>query len=245
MVFKINPKYKEFEKEILQFPSRFDSEQEVLEKDRNVIKVISVGGMRLNVKSFKRPHVLNRFVYAYLRKSKAKRSYEYAQLLLSKHIGTPEPVAYLVYKDTFGITQSYYISQQLEFDFMFRDLRVNLPSNLDEILRQFTRFTYRFHQAGIYFIDHSPGNTLIRKGINGYEFYLVDLNRIYLKNISPYVGLRNFYRLNASDEMIDVIAGEYARLTGKEPLKMIRLLKKWTHEHDEKVMRKKKRKGKL
>ena len=53
MIFKINPKYKELEKEILQIPSRFDSEQEVLEKDRNVIKVMIVGGMRLNVKSFK------------------------------------------------------------------------------------------------------------------------------------------------------------------------------------------------
>ena len=185
MIFKINPKYKELEKEILQIPSRFDSEQEVLEKDRNVIKVMIVGGMRLNVKSFKRPHLFNRLVYAYIRKSKAQRSYEYAQLLLNRQIGTPEPIAYLIYKDMWGITHSYYVSRQLEFDFTFRELRANMPSDLDEILRQFTRFTYRFHQAGIYFIDHSPGNTLIRKGTNGYEFYLVDLNRIHLKISRP------------------------------------------------------------
>ena len=243
MIFKINPKYKELEKEILQIPSRFDSEQEVLEKDRNVIKVMIVGGMRLNVKSFKRPHLFNRLVYAYIRKSKAQRSYEYAQLLLNRQIGTPEPIAYLIYKDMWGITHSYYVSRQLEFDFTFRELRANMPSDLDEILRQFTRFTYRFHQAGIYFIDHSPGNTLIRKGTNGYELYLVDLNRIHLKNIPPYVGLRNFYRLNASDTMIDIMAEEYACLTREDAGKMIGLLRKWTHEHDEKVIKRKRRKG--
>jgi len=57
------------------------------------------------------------------------------------------------------------------------------------------------------------------------------------------VGLRNFYRLNASDTMIDIMAEEYACLTREDAGKMIGLLRKWTHEHDEKVIKRKRRKG--
>ena len=71
---------------------------------------------------------------------------------------------------------------------------------------------------------------------------LVDLNRIKFMNISPFVGLKNFYRLNATDDMIDVIADEYARLTHSDAVEMTRLLKEWTHAHDEQVRRRKAKK---
>lgn len=55
--------------------------------------------------------------------------------------------------------------------------------------------------------------------------------------ISPLVGLKNFYRLNATDDMIDIIADEYARLTHSDAMEMTRLLKEWTHAHDEQVLK--------
>lgn len=240
---QVNPKYKSLEKVILDIPRRFEEEGEVIEDNRNVIKILEVEGVRLNVKSFKVPNVVNRFAYAYVRKGKALRSFEYANLLQSKGIGTPEPVAYIVYRNLWGVTRSFYISIQVDYDYLFRDLRVQRPADLEVILREFTRFTYHFHSQSIYFVDHSPGNTLIKREGDGLEFKLVDLNRIKFMHISPLMGLKNFYRLNATDDMIDVIADEYALLTRSDAGEMRRLLKEWTHAHDERVRKRKEKKG--
>lgn len=239
---RINPKYKSLEKAILDIPRRFDEEGEVIENNRNVIKILEVEGQRFNVKSFKKPNIVNQFAYAYLRKGKAVRSFEYANMLLERGVDTPEPVAYIVYRNIWGVTRSFYISRQEEYDYTFRDLRIERPADLEFILREFTKFTYHFHSQSIYFIDHSPGNTLIRREGEGVKFMLVDLNRIKFMNISPFVGLKNFYRLNATDDMIDVIADEYARLTHSDAVEMTRLLKEWTHAHDEQVRRRKAKK---
>jgi len=244
MDYQINPKYGSLEKAILDIPRRFDREGEVIDNRRNVIKILEVGGERFNVKSFKRPNIVNQFVYAYIRKGKARRSFEYANMLLEREVDTPEPVACIVYRNAWGVTRSFYISRQEEYDYTFRDLRVKRPVDLEIILREFTRFTYHFHTQSIYFIDHSPGNTLIRREGEELKFMLVDLNRIKFMEISPLVGLKNFYRLNASDDMIDIIADEYARLTHSDAGEMTRLLKEWTHAHDEQVRRRKAKKRK-
>lgn len=244
MIFShINPEFQHLKNEIQALPERFKNEGEVLEKDRNVIKIISVDGIPMNVKSFKIPNPINRLAYAYVRPSKAERSYKYAELLLKRGIGTPKPIAYIICKNLLGISHSYYISLQQEHDFLFRDLKLQNPPEMEQILREFTRFTHHFHTQGIYFIDHSPGNTLIKKTGQHYDFYLVDLNRIKFMPIDPLTGLKNFYRLNATDTMIDIIADEYAHLTSSDAQEMTRLLKAWTHAHDAKVLERKRKKG--
>lgn len=243
MDYQINPKYQSLEKAILDIPRRFEEEGEIIEDNRNVIKILEVGGLRLNVKSFKRPHIINQVAYAYFRKGKAERSFEYANALRERGIGTPEPVACIVFQNLVGLTRSYYVSLQIDYDYLFRDLRVKRPADLEFILREFTRFTHYFHEQSVYFVDHSPGNTLIQRTKNGVKFNLVDLNRIKFMDIPPLVGLKNFYRLNATDDMIDIIADEYARLTSSDAGEMTRLLKEWTHAHDEQVRKRKERKN--
>jgi len=48
----------------------------------------------------------------------------------------------------------------------------------ENMLSAFAKFTYGLHQKQIHFLDHSPGNTLIVIKDDGYDFYLVDLNRM-------------------------------------------------------------------
>ncbi len=62
--------------------------------DRNKIKLFDWNGKTINIKSFKIPNIINKVAYKYFRKSKAKRSFEYATILLEKGIGTPAPVSY-------------------------------------------------------------------------------------------------------------------------------------------------------
>ena len=114
--YQINPKYKPLEKAILDIPRRFDREGEVIDNKRNVIKILDVEGERFNVKSFKKPNVINQFAYAYVRKGKAQRSFEYANTLLERGVDTPEPIACIVYRNVFGVTRSFYISRQEEYD---------------------------------------------------------------------------------------------------------------------------------
>lgn len=73
--FQINPKYNHLKEEILALPQRFENEGEVIYAWRNLIKVLTIKGLKINVKSFKVPHIINRFAYRYIRKSKAERSY--------------------------------------------------------------------------------------------------------------------------------------------------------------------------
>lgn len=186
---------------------------------RNVVKRIESGGLLLNIKAFKTPNVFNRIAYRYFRKSKARRSYEYAHQLLSMKIGTPEPVAYM---ESSGILfgDSYYVSEHIDEDLTFRTL-IEDPGypGREFILRQFTQFTHRMHESGIHFLDHSPGNTLIKiMEDNQYAFYLVDLNRMRMNSrLGVDERIANFARLSATDDMIRVMSNEYAKITGLAP----------------------------
>ena len=51
---------------------------------RNKVKYFMLNRELVNIKSFKIPVFINRIIYRYFRKSKARRSFEYAQILLKK-----------------------------------------------------------------------------------------------------------------------------------------------------------------
>lgn len=212
--YQINPRYEYLKECILSLPERFDKEGEVIYSGRNTLKVIICGDVRMCVKAFKLPHFINKIAYAYFRKSKAERSYIYATRFEQLGINTPEPIAFILYKDKVGLTKSFYICCQQHYDFTFRGI-ANLPSQERRTaLQEFVRFTYDFHQKGVYFIDHSPGNTLVKKESNErFSFYLVDLNRTRFTKVTTKEGLKNLSNLEASHDMIVTMGTEYALLT--------------------------------
>ena len=180
---------------------------------RNFIKNITIEGIELNIKSFKIPNLVNKIAYNFFRKSKAKRSFEYGNKLLSLGINTPKPIAYFEYTSLFAFYRSYYISEQYNNKLTYRELinDHNYP-DFEEILRAFTRFTFLLHEKGINFLDHSPGNTLIKKNGNEYEFYLVDLNRMKFQSMNFEDRMKNFAKLSPKDLMLDIMCDEYAKL---------------------------------
>jgi tRNA A-37 threonylcarbamoyl transferase component Bud32 len=216
--------------------------------NRNSIKLFEYEGITINVKAFKVPNWFNKIIYKYFRDSKAKRSYNYATLLLEKGIGTPKPIAFYEQKSFLGLEKSFYISQHLEFDLMFRDLveNNNYPDK-DIILKQFMAFCYKLHQNGIEFKDHSPGNTLVKKdGENEYSFYLVDLNRmIFHHEMTFEQRMKNLSRLTPYQDMIQIMSKEYANLSGEEEDLVFDTLWKYTSEFQYKFYRKKRIKNKL
>jgi len=190
----------------------------VVYKGRNTVKSIAVAKEEWNIKIFKRPHFVNKIVYRFFRKSKAQRSYEFAQYLLDKGFLTPKPIAFAEERQGFFLLDSFYISEQLNYDLTFRELITDTSyPERQKILEQFTEFTYNLQVAGIHFIDHSPGNTLIVKDKKGvYLFYMVDLNRMRFGHLSYAQRIQNFARLSLTDEMIEIIAVKYAAIANKD-----------------------------
>lgn len=210
--------------------------------ERNTIKTFEYEGKIINVKSFKKPNFYNSFIYKFLRKSKAKRSFEFAAILIEKGIGTPEPIAYFENFSFWGLKDSYYVSEHLFYDLTFRELiEIENYPDFEIILRQFSQFCYLLHKKGIEFKDHSPGNTLIKKNDKGnYDFYLVDLNRMeFHQSMSFELRMKNLCRLTPKKEMIVIMANEYAKCSGENVSAVFSTLWKYTSEFQYKFHRKK------
>ena len=214
--------------------------------DRNVIKIINLDAVNLNIKAFKIPNFINKIVYNFLRKSKAQRSFEYANKLIEIGVGTPKPLAFFEYKSLFLFNRSFYVSEQFDCDMTYRELTkdFNIP-DYDNILRAFTRFTYSLHEKGINFLDHSPGNTLIKKNGDKYNFYLVDLNRMNFGSLDFETRIKNFSRLTIHKSMVEVMSDEYAKCSGGNYDKIFNLMWHETEIFQEKFHRKKRLKKKL
>ncbi|MGX7668341.1 lipopolysaccharide kinase InaA family protein [Flavobacterium pedocola] len=211
-----NPEYKHLEAEFDRILNDFaTSGEQVGYGKRNAIKAFEVATFKVNVKCFKTPNFFNGIVYGFFRKSKAQRSFEYANLLLSKGIGTPEPFAYYQEKSAFGLRKSYYFSLQQDVDGMFQTLKFepDFP-NRDEIIKQSAAFYFKIHNEGIEFMDNTAGNTLFKKlGENQYAFYLVDLNRMrFHTNIPMAIRIKNLARLTVDPHMNTILGNEYAKL---------------------------------
>ncbi len=214
---------------------------------RNKIKLFNVDGRLVNIKSFKTPNLINKIAYKYFRKSKARRSFEFAGKLTEFGIGTPQPIAYSENFDAVGLAESYYASEHMQCDLTFRELveDFHFPDR-DNILRQFTRFSYLLHQKGIEFKDHSPGNTLIVNNTGTYSFYLVDLNRMSFHDVMSFdLRMRNLSRLTPHKEMVATMSNEYAKVSGEDEQLIFETLWRYTSAFQHRYYRKKRIKKKL
>ncbi|MBQ4820243.1 lipopolysaccharide kinase InaA family protein [Aquimarina sp. MMG016] len=243
----IHNSYKDVKKEIKNAVENFDSYADILgDAERNVIKIIPLQGKNLTIKSFKIPNLINQIAYRFFRKSKAERSFMYANQLLDLGVLTPFPVAYEVQTTLFLFKRSYYVSELVDCDLTYRELTTdfNIPDH-EEILRAFTRFTYKLHENGINFLDHSPGNTLIKRVDKDYEFYLVDLNRMEFGEMDFETRIKNFARLTIHESMIKVMSNEYAKCTGEDESKIFNLMWQYTQEFQNRYHGKRKLKRKI
>lgn len=249
MKFYFHPDYFSMQTEVENYINNFNSIGNIFSGGRNTIRIVTnKEGKKLNIKSFKKPNFINRFVYCYFRKSKAERSFYFGLKLLEKCVGTPHPIAYAENKTLFGLKESFYVSEQLDCDLTFRELVLN-PNYPDhsEILTQFTKFSFELHQKGIEFLDHSPGNTLIKRGENGnYEFFLVDLNRMkFHENMSFEVRMKNLSHLTNKEEMVAFMSAEYAKLSGEDEKLIFKTLWDFTQSFQKRFYNKKRIKNKI
>ena len=249
MKYLIHNKFKDLQERIVFLIDHFLIEGKILVNgQRNAIKLFEVEGITLNIKSFKRPNLFNKIVYRYFRKSKARRSFEFASKLMEMQIGTPQPVAFFENYDFVGLKESYYACEHLENVFEFREIVQNEAfENRDFIIRKFTQFTFEMHEKGIEFLDHSPGNTLIHKNADGsYSFFLVDLNRMkFHETIDFKTRMKNLSKITHKKDMIEVMSNEYAKLSNGDETTIFETMWGLTADFQYRFHRKKRIKKKL
>lgn len=214
MKIEINPKYNSLIPFVEKIPEQFDKTGTVIYEGRNMLRKYTVNDLQLIVKSFKPPHIINRFVYGGLRKSKAYRSFHYALLLKEMGVNTPDPIAYIEqYK--MGLVHSYYISLQSPFTRNMREFWF-VPEIGDRhlILEQFGLFTARMHDLCVLHRDYSAGNILFGMIDGNVSFDLVDINRMSFAPVSEEEGYKNFAPLWLTDAAYIEIAKAYANGRG-------------------------------
>ncbi len=159
-------------------------------------------------KKFATPPIWRGIIYGFFRKSKARRSYEYALKLQGL---TPAPIAYRELRYCGILRESWYACKQSECQHTFNEL-INCPDfpNRTAILQAIGRFTATLHRQGVLHADYSGGNILFND--DGSLVQVIDLNRIrFHKNIGTKQGLKNFERLNIDREALGIMAAAYAQ----------------------------------
>lgn len=231
--YKINPKYKEeFNPFLKHIKEHFSNNNQSIHKARNELKIIKHNNINTVVKAFKVPNIINQFAYAYLRGSKAKKSYENGMKLLQLDIATPEPIGYIEFYSQGLLKESFFISLHQPYDFLIREPLYEADfKDRENIIEQFSEFTFNLHQKNIFHKDYSAGNTLVMpKGNGQYNFSIVDINRMQFKPINLNLAMQNFNKLWADEPTLNIIAKAYAKLAQVDEQKAIDLIIKHDHK---------------
>lgn len=157
--------------DVLDMVSHHDEEK--IYGGRNSIYKVQSGNRCFAVKIFG-GSFLRGLLYSF-RKSKARRSFENALILQQRGIHTPAPVAYTEERAATGRLLSCCYICEFEESETLGDF---FESADESFVRSFAEFVARLHCNGIRHDDLNATNVRVRQTDGGYEFGLIDLNRM-------------------------------------------------------------------
>lgn len=239
-----NENFKNFRDVLLKIKSIFLQNSKTIHLARNELKVIEIEGIQTVVKAFRVPNFINQFVYAYIRKSKAYKAFHNATKLQKLQVSTPEAIGYIEFFELGLLKESFFISKEFKYDFTIAHIRDDQPEYKEKVLQDFAKFTYYIHTKGVWHVDYSGGNILIKKEDEKYIFSLVDINRMKFRQITQYEGLENFNKLWFNEDDLTTIAKTYSKLAKLDEDKAISEILKHDKKLKDKVLLKRKLKGK-
>lgn len=210
----------------------------VLHSGRNLIEKVTLASpgaepLEVAVKAFKVPARPRGFVYAHLRPSKARRSFEHAEKLRELGIGTPDPVAWIEHETAGCLRESCYVCRYWPHDVDLFGLLYRGDASApdtDSLLAELARFTLLQHENGVLHLDYNPGNILTRTrtraaGVS-FDFALVDLNRLRFGAVKGIDRMFGLVRLTTSADYLRTIGRQYASMTGEDPERFCRDLER-------------------
>lgn len=177
----IHPNYKSLTSEILALRDGDYTPVKTFCNNRNTVELINIDGEQFVLKKYKKTNLLTGIIYTFFRKTKARRAYEYALMLLEMGIDTPFPVAYCEKRHLgifrWGYFISKYTDRQAVADYFYSD---KLDDNERKLLaNDISLYTLQLHQNGVIPLDYNATNILLKKESDGhYHFTLIDINRM-------------------------------------------------------------------
>lgn len=189
----------------------------VVYRGRNVLAKLENAG--LMIKSYKRPRLAKGLVYHWLRKPKCRRAFSNGMRLREMGIRTPEPFfAVEIYNRYGALANSFYACELLKGWKEMRGVQNN--PDFDAIARAFAAFIFSMHIKGVFMSDLTPGNVLFRTGEDGYEFALVDINRMTFDCNSWKELSKNFRALLDTEDATATVATYYAAILKKNDIEL-------------------------
>lgn len=226
MFYIINPEFSALTGFIHSLPSGGYRVEHTYCNHRNVVERISApDGQQYVLKRFKRPNLVNRVVYGFLRKDKARRAYDNAIMLLDNGIETPRPVACFGCRRHLLYDTGWYLSQYMPrptIEHVYRDLADDERNGL---MTQFFQFTFGLYRKHIIDKDYNRGNILVEQvGQEEFHFALVDINRMRRGTPSLRDEMRAMSQMSPTAELIERWLPLYAQLRGADAARLRHLL---------------------
>lgn len=223
---EINPKYHLMRPWLERLPEQFEQLGEVIYDKRNQLRVIEApDGTLVNVKRYCVPSQPNRLVYSLgIRQPKGLRAFLYPTRLIERGIDTPEPIAYIEQRNSYGLLdECYFVSIQSPLRHTLYEFGNAQEGTYEEMARELARFTAMMHEREVLHLDYSPGNILWDKDEDGYHFAVVDINRMRFGKVDIKDGCASLRRLWGPKRFIELIARRYADARGFDENRAVRL----------------------
>lgn len=216
--YNIKEEYKELTPWLLSLHENFANIGSVMHEKRNIIrKVEAPNGDLFVIKRYKKPHIIQRIVYSFFKKSKAARAYSYAEYLLSKGIATPLPVAFVEIFEGALLKYCYFVSVYRPGESCWI---LNEDHSKMQLSEELAAFMVKMHDEGFLHGDTNLSNFMYQEKDDEYEIFTLDLNRSRIKsNPEKNDCLSNFMRLSHEKATVEQIVRTYARI------------RKWDEKH--------------
>lgn len=234
---------KAFQSFIAQLPQSFQTGGTVLNDKRNTIKLYpsSEGCAAFVVKRFRHLLLIQRIIYTFFRATKACRAYRNGVELLRREVRTPQPMAYIDFRDKGLIADSYYICEECDWP-PIADLLRKAEHFDRHLAHDFARFALSLHRKGILHGDLNETNTLYHLTAAGtYEFSVIDINRMEFTppgHASWAKRKDNLTRFTNRMDVFEYVAREYSAAAGLGE-KAVKELLESKHRHDRNRRRRK------
>lgn len=214
MKLHVHPDYKYLTPLLRGIPNGEYKCEKVFCNERNIVELTTFLGRKYVIKRYKRPTLFNCLMYTFFRKSKARRAYDYALLLMERGINTPFPVAYIEEKKWGIFCTGYFVSEYLPYSTL-RDLKV-ADLSVEEhkkLVQDIISYTIELNDKKVLPLDFNPGNIFCYRKDNDrhWRFALTDVNRMQFgKMVGFNDTMRAFAQFGITTDKIYKVMVEYS-----------------------------------
>lgn len=213
---QINPKFDYLSDCIYRIPTHDYEVEKVFCNSRNTVELVIFHGEQFVVKRYKRPTLANCVIYTWFRKPKPRQAYENAFLLSNLGIETAEPVAYI---ESFkhGIFHTgWFIARYLPYK-SAKEVYNSLTSTYirKRFATDFFKFVSNLFREHITNKDFNAGNILAYATPKGYNFAMIDINRLKKSKISLSDETRALDQLGLNNNENFIVLSHFANLSDK------------------------------